>query len=288
MLCFYRREGFYQKGTRMKKILFTDLDGTILKDDKSISEKNREAVHQMLKAGNYVVIATGRNVESGCRIAKELGLDIPGCYMIAYNGAVIYDFCAARALREYTVPMEHVKYLFAEAERYQLYIQTYWEKYMVTSCSGRELTYYATHTDTPIMQVEDVIRFLDREPNKVVLIHLEEHEQLEIFQREHRQWEQGRLHSFFSCPEYLEYCPLGIDKGSGVRYLCGYLEIPLENAYAAGDERNDIPMLQVAGTGIAVKNAHADAKAAADYVTVHDNEHDAIAEIVERFGLASF
>ena len=89
------------------------------------------------------------------------------------------------------------------------------------------------------------------------------------------------LNSFFSCPEYLEYCPLGIDKGSGVRYLCSYLGISLENAYAVGDERNDIPMLQAAGTGIAMENAHGDTKAAADYVTEHDNEHDAIAEIVK-------
>ena len=271
----------------MRKILFTDLDGTLLKNDKTISEKNRQAIHQMLKAGNYVVISTGRNVESGCQVAKELGLDIPGCYMIAYNGAVIYDFGAAHALEEYTVPMEYVKYLFAEAERYHLYIQTYSGKYMVTSCGGEELTYYATRTNTPIMQVEDVVKWLDREPNKVLLINLEDHERLEAFQREHRQWEQGRLNSFFSCPEYLEYCPLGIDKGSGVRYLCSYLGISLENAYAVGDERNDIPMLQAAGTGIAMRNAHADTKAAADYVTEHDNEHDAIAEIVERFGLTN-
>lgn len=269
----------------MKKILFTDLDGTLLKGDKTVSERNRKAIHRMLEAGNCVVIATGRNVESGCQIAEGLGLNVPGCYMIAFNGAVIYDFGAARSLEEHTVPMEYVKYLFSEAERYHLYVQTYSGKYMVTSCKGQELDYYASHTNTPIQQVEDVVEWLGIEPNKVLLIDLKDHDRLEEFQRDHLQWEQGRLTSFFSCPEYLEYCPLGVDKGSGVRYLCSYLGIPLENAYAAGDERNDIPMLQAAGTGIAMKNAHGDTKAAADYVTEHDNEHDAIAEIVERFCL---
>lgn len=271
----------------MKKILFTDLDGTLLKNDQSISEKNREAIRQMLEAGNYVVITTGRNLESARKIAEALELNVPGCYMIAYNGALIYDFGAARALKEYTVPIACVEYLFKEAEKYGLYIQTYWGKYMVTSCGGREFTYYTKLTGTPAMQVEDVGKFLDREPNKVVLINFENQERLKVFQQEHRQWEQGRLNSFFSCPEYLEYCPLGIDKGSGMRYLYNYLGILQENVYAVGDERNDISMLQAAGTGIAVKNAYADAKAAADYVTVHDNEHDAIAEIVERFKLTS-
>lgn len=270
----------------MKKILFTDLDGTLLKNDQSISEKNREAIRQVLMAGNYVVITTGRNLESARKIAETLELNVPGCYMSAYNGALIYDFGAACALKEYTVPVECVEYLFAEAEKYGLYIQTYWGKYMVTSCGGREFTYYTKLTGTPAMQVEDVGKFLDREPHKVVLIALEDQKRLEVFQQEHRQWEQGRVSSFFSCPEYLEYCPPGINKGSGVRYLCSHLAIPLENAYAVGDERNDISMLQAAGTGITVKNAHADTKKAADYVTEHDNEHDAIAEIVERFGLA--
>ena len=75
------------------KILFADLDHTLLCDDKSISEKNRAAIQKMLERGHYFVLATGRPVESGRIVAKDLGLTSPGCYMIAFNGAVVYD-CA--------------------------------------------------------------------------------------------------------------------------------------------------------------------------------------------------
>ena len=80
------------------KILFADLDHTLLCDDKSISEKNRAAIQKMLERGHYFVLATGRPVESGRIVAKDLGLTSPGCYMIAFNGAVVYDCAADRVL----------------------------------------------------------------------------------------------------------------------------------------------------------------------------------------------
>ena len=102
------------------------------------------------------------------------------------------------------------------------------------------------------------------------------------FQREHREWQEGKCNSVFSSKEYLEYIPLNTDKGSAVVSLCELFDIPLENAYAAGDERNDISMIQAVGNGFAVQNALDETKAAADYVTESDNEHDAIAEIIDK------
>ncbi|MEG0963241.1 MAG: HAD-IIB family hydrolase, partial [Lachnospiraceae bacterium] len=88
---------------------------------------------------------------------------------------------------------------------------------------------------------------------------------------------------FFSCNEYLEYCPKDVDKGSGVKYIAEFLNVPMENTIAAGDERNDIPMIKAAGIGVAVSNAHKDVIAFADYVTENDNNHGAIAEIIKKF-----
>ena len=60
------------------RILFVDLDYTLLNDDKTVSQKNREAIQRALAAGNYVVVATGRPVETGRMVVKDLGLTIPG------------------------------------------------------------------------------------------------------------------------------------------------------------------------------------------------------------------
>ena len=114
--------------------------------------------------------------------------------------------------------------------------------------------------------MDNVFSALDSEPWKVLLASLEEKEKLVRFQQEHRAWEKGRCSSFFSCQEYLEYCPAGTDKGSGIRALCDILNLDWENTYAVGDERNDIPMIKAAKTGIAMKNGVEEVKMAADYI----------------------
>lgn len=270
----------------MKKILFTDLDGTLLKNDKTVSEENRRAVQRMLDAGHYVTVATGRPVENGFKVVKNLGLTMPGCYMLAFNGAVIYDCAADRILAERTMPIEYVEYLFEEAEKYGIHIQTYSRTHLLTRIHDEELEYYTSTTGMPYKLAENIFSILETEPNKVLLASLDDKEKLLRFQQDHKEWERGRCNSFFSCDEYLEYCPKNTDKGSGIRFLCDFLNVDLKNTYAVGDERNDVPMIKAAGVGIAMKNGADQAKQAADYITEHDNEHDAIAEIVDKFILA--
>ena len=131
--------------------------------------------------------------------------------------------------------------------------------------------------------VRDIKSGLTSEPNKVLLIALEEKERLVEFQKENREWEKGKVSSFFSCDEYLEYCPLDITKGTGVDYLCNFLDISIENTIAIGDERNDLPMIEKAHIGIAMKNANQELKEKADYITEFTNNENAIAEIIYKF-----
>ena len=267
----------------MKKILFTDLDGTLLKNDKSVSVGNRQAIHRMLDAGHCLVLSTGRPVKSGMYVVKKLGLTLPGCYMSAFNGAVLYDCAADCVLDVRTMPIEDVEYLFEEAKQYGIHIQTYSNAHLLAQEYDKELEYYLHTTQMPYKMVKNIFGALDEEPCKVLLASLDEPEKLKKFQSDHREWEESRSTSFFSCREYLEYCPKGIDKGRGVRFMREFLNVERELTFAVGDERNDIPMLQEAGTGIAVKNAHMDVKRVADYVTVRDNEHDAVKEVIEEF-----
>lgn len=273
----------------MKKILFTDLDGTLLNHDKLVSPGNRAAIERLLQAGHYLVIATGRPTKSAFKVVKKLGLIMPGCYMIAYNGGVIFDCSKEEIWMEKKLPMEHVCYLFEEAKKYGLYIQTYGEgDKILASSDGPELQFYTGGNRGALdYEVsEDICQVLDEEPNKVLLIDLDEKGILKFWE-EHKAWEEGRCDSTFSCPEYLEYLPKGVSKGNGVRTLCEMLNIDIKNAYAAGDERNDISMIEAAGVGIAMINAASEAKAVANYITENDNDHDGIAEVIDKLILGA-
>ncbi len=88
---------------------------------------------------------------------------------------------------------------------------------------------------------------------------------------------------FHSEPFYLEVVPKNVDKAYGLKYLRRRLEIPREKIVCCGDSFNDRAMIQYAGLGVAMKNAPDPIRLVADYVTEHDNDHDGIAEVIERF-----
>ena len=96
----------------------------------------------MLERGHYFVLATGRPVESGRIVAKDLGLTSPGCYMIAFNGAVLYDCAADRVLLKRSLPIEVTQELFERAAKAGIYAQTYNNTEIITTRHTAELEYY--------------------------------------------------------------------------------------------------------------------------------------------------
>jgi len=82
--------------------------------------------------------------------------------------------------------------------------------------------------------------------------------------------------------EYIfsDLMPKNINKGDGLQALAEYLKIDMRNTLAIGDYDNDVSMIKRAGVGVAVANASESAKAAADLITVSNNEH-AIAKVID-------
>jgi hypothetical protein len=270
----------------MKKIIFSDLDGTLLCDDKSISEGNRQAIDRATAAGHSFVIATGRPFESAIQIAEALGLTGAGCYIVSYNGGHVYDCCQKKVLMSRQLSMDTVRELFHKAWDVGLYIQTYQNGEILTRTDSEELRFYAGNTNLKPNPRADVLDYLTREPNKAIVIDLHDHEKLARFEAAQAQWVKGRCRMLFSCAEYLEVVPPGVSKQTGITFLADYLGVKKEDTIAVGDETNDIEMLKGAGLAIVVQNANPLAKAAADVVTERTNNEDAMAEVIDRYVLA--
>ncbi|MDD6038372.1 MAG: Cof-type HAD-IIB family hydrolase [bacterium] len=269
----------------MSKIIFSDLDGTLLCDDKSISPLNRAAIEQATTRGHSFVVATGRPFESAKLINDALGLNYDGCYIVSYNGAHVYDCYRKKVLFSKQLKMQTLRELFERADAAGIYIHTYQHGQIVTKARTAELDRYESRTNLPGFATADVFGFLTREPNKAILIDLENHERLEQFRQDNLEWAKGKCNFIFSCPEYLEVMPEGISKGTGISFLADYLGVDLSDTIAVGDEQNDIEMISAAGVGIAMCNGIPAAKEVADYVTGHNNNEDAMKEIIEKFVL---
>ena len=266
-----------------KKILFTDLDGTLLDSRKQISQKNRDAIEAAREHGHSIVLATGRSTQNVIQQIKRLELDQPGCYAITFNGSCVVCCDTEEILHWKTLDMDLVRYIFEEARQWGIHCQTYDEGETVAEARSKELIRYDRNNGGHSRVVSDVPASLRSAPPKILLAELEDRAYLERFQREHEDYVHGKADSFFSCKEYLEYVPYGVSKGSAIRWLCDYLHVDIADTVAAGDAANDLSMIITAGVGAAMINGEQAVKDAADYVTVNDNDHSGVAEIIEKY-----
>ena len=272
------------------KMIFLDLDGTLLNDKKELPEVNKNAIDAALKAGHKVLICTGRPLCSAIKLLPIFGLDKPGCYAITYNGGLIYDAGAKKAIYQKTLPLDQVKYVFEKAYTFgNVHIQTYTDECLICEYDTKESQDYSRVTKTDRKVVKDIFEELNgQEPCKMLAIAYGcDRKHIEAFRESMMEYCEGKMDVCFSCYEYLEFMPAGINKGNSIRWMCDYMNIPLENTIAVGDAENDITMIKTAGVGAVMKNAGDDIKKYGNYITEKDNNQGGVAEVIRKFMLNS-
>lgn len=267
------------------KILFVDMDGTLLNNEKQIPPVNLQAVKSALRSGHSIVICTGRSFSSARDFIEKLGLTEKGCYAIVYNGGLIYDCCTGDILYKKSLPLSYVRYIFQEADSYGIHCQTYDGDYVVTTRESPELEQYKWSSQMEVKVDPLLPEHLREEPCKVLTSCLFDREHHEAYRKHMEEWAKGKISLFFSSEYYLEHVPEGVSKGAAIRWLCEYLHVPVSDTLAAGDAENDISMLDAVGFPVCMKNGTAQAKEHAAYITEKDNNQGGVAEIIEKYML---
>ena len=265
------------------RVLFTDLDGTLLNDEKKVTPGNQAAIDEALAKGHKIVVCTGRPLASARVCAAEAGLDKEGCYVICFNGGQIYDPYHEKTIYGKTFSKETAVKIIEEALRRDLHIQSYSDKAILSVRDTEALHRYAQINRLPYEIVPDAAAVVPEDPYKLIAIDYDDREKNDRFQREVISQYSDEVHSFFSNDAYQEIVPVGISKGFAVRWFCEYQGIPIENSVAAGDAQNDVEMLKAAHVGAVMCNAFPGIAEYGNYVTMCDNNHDGVAEIIRKF-----
>jgi Cof subfamily protein (haloacid dehalogenase superfamily) len=265
-----------------KKIFFFDLDGTLLTSDKKISLKTLEALRTFTDAGNYFCINTGRAIESAKAVYRGLKLDFKGSFLCGSNGTQIYSVDEERYVYRTGIPLELVPRILDLSEEYDVHCHTYNEDHIVSRHDNECMKYYRRVIKTPLLITQDVLKEVKEPPSKMISIELHDHAKQERFRMALKEMVGERLTLLYSNPYYLEIFPSEAGKGSVVKRLADYLGVDIKDTYAAGDEQNDISMIEAAGCGIAMINGTDMVREAADVVTRYDNDHDGLAEFILR------
>lgn len=261
-------------------LIALDLDGTLLKDDKTISDKTKIIIEQIRKDGHIVMISTGRPYRSSAMYYQELNLDSP---IVNFNGAFVHhplhvDWGAFHEL----IAISTVKAIVDTCFQYSV-------ENLVAEVIDEVYIHYHNEKILDILQIGnpkittgDLRVFLKKEPTSL-LIHAEENNMKKIRSILSDVHSEMVDHRSWGAPWYvIEIVKHGINKAVGVQKVAEYYGIPRERIIAFGDEDNDLEMLQYAKYGIAMENGIDQVKEIAYDITLA-NEKDGVAHYLEKF-----
>ena len=265
------------------KALFVDMDGTLLTSDKRISDEDLKSINEMTDKGHYVVINTGRPLYSVLLLLEEYGLIKKNVYVSSFNGGLLYDPVNKKKLLYHSIENEDVRYLLDAAEKAGIHAHTYSDTHVLSKYDTKPLQFYTKRIRMPALITEDFEKELTDKPPKVILITLDDREVLEKFREDNKAYTDGRLYATFSDARLLEYANPKVSKGAAVKFMCEYLGISKEDAVAAGDEENDVPMFKEAAVGVCMKNGSDIAKENADFITERSCDENGVSEIIKKY-----
>lgn len=258
-----------------KVIIMTDLDGTLLTDDKQILPQDMAAIQRFVAGGGTFTVATGRGCGMSRSIVNKLGIDIPA---VVFNGAAVYDFKAEKFVWQCEIGAHARGYIRRLSEQFpDLGIEVLHEQTIYTPFINQtELDHLALEGIEPHPCTIDELP--EKGWLKVLLAH--EPERMDEIQRWIEASDMQQAQWVRSAPVYYECLPEGVDKSMGFKQLIRILGAEDKFKVASGDYMNDLAMIQKADLGVAVASAQEAVKAAADLV-VCDNNSGAMAEIIE-------
>lgn len=257
------------------RLVATDLDGTLLRSDNTVSRRSRDALAAVTAVGAAHIIVTGRSVPWTRHVLDDLGYQ---GLAVCGQGAQVYDAGAHRLLTSVTLDRKVAALALARIEA---------EVGPVTLAAGRdglegEVLIGEGYVYTPGLPVTHIRDTAELWAHPISKLYLQHPELGDDALAKAAGAAAGDLVGVMMAGEGLvELLPLGLSKATGLSLAARRLKVTAAQTIAFGDMPNDVPMFGWAGYGVAMENAHADLKAVADELTA-SNDEDGIAVVLER------
>ncbi len=271
------------------KLIALDMDGTLMNSKSELSEENKKALEKAMKAGIFVVPATGRVYSTLPESVKNL----PGVkYVLSSNGAAVYRVGEQNPIYTNFMSVEKALEIYKAIKNVhcikEFYIDGYgyFEK-KILDCidTFHILPVFRNFYGIQKLAVEDMEEFIKQNKNGVEKINLP--------------WITSELRAELlqclcsvndiaitsSLGENIELNNKGANKGDGLKGLCRIIGLDMSEVMAFGDGGNDLEMIAEAGYGIAMANGEQEVKQKAKFVTL-SNDEDGVAYAIEKFCFA--
>ena len=233
------------------------------------------AIERARAAGLRVLVVTGRMFRSVLPYLERAGIEDP---VVCYQGAVVADPLTGEFLRHEPIPLELARETIEVLQEEGFHVNCYVndELYVAEVTPGAER--YAGFQNLTLHAVGDLAAWLSEPPTKLVTI--DEPEVLDELEARMIERFAGRLYISKSLPFFLEFASPDVTKASGLEFLAERLGFTAGRTVAFGDGENDVELLDWAGFGVAVANAHPRVLAVADWVCP-SAEVEGVAQVIE-------
>lgn len=268
----------------MYKLIAVDMDGTLLREDKTISEETLKAISLAKKQNVKVVLATGRPVAGIKRYLSQLNLLDDNDYALAFNGALVQNTKNGEIISSSTLSYDDLHYLYSLSQELQINIHAFSTEGLITP----KMSKY-TEVECNINGIEaSIVDFttLDKNTEFIKIMMIDEPEKLDRAISQLPADINEKYTVVRSAPYFLEFLNKHSNKGEGIKTLAKHLDIDIKDIICVGDAGNDLHMIKYAGLGVAMGNAFPEIKEIADYVTLTNNE-DGVAHVIHKFILVS-
>ncbi len=254
------------------RLIALDLDGTLNNDRKTIDPPTKSALLAAQARGIRLALASARPMPGLYRERDALELCAHRGLLMAYNGGAIAEAEGGRLLYAAPMKLEAARQVLRFLEKLPVTpILDDGALFSVKARNGYKVEYECRNNRMRCVERSDLAGTLDFAPYKILLA--VSPERIREIQREIADALPAGLSVVQTAAFYLEVIPAGTDKGEGLRRVCRVAGIDPSQAIAFGDSENDIPMLRAAGLGIAMGNADDAVKAAADRITLSNNDN---------------
>ena len=237
----------------------------------------REAIARVRARGVHVIVVTGRMFRAVRPYLEQASLDDP---VICYQGAVVADPVTGEFLRHVPIPRAVALEAIDAVVVAGFHVNCYVDDELYVAEVTPEARAYADFQGLEIHTVGPLHDWLHDDPTKLVAVG--DPTALDSLEAELKPRFRGRLFVSKSLPYFLEFAHPDVSKGSGLQFVADRLGFTAAETVACGDGENDRELLDWAGFGVAVANAHPEILARADLV-VPDVEHEGVAALFEAY-----
>ncbi len=271
----------------MIRLVVTDLDRTLLRDDGSISDHTAQIFKKVKEKGILVAIATGRSAVEAEYAVNRINADR---YIITYTGAKVLDMAENSSIYEqFLEEKTAVKLLRLLSEYERIFCIVYASgRTLVLPGSFESMKDKTDHAEffasakKQLIDVSDPIQYIEQTHigvNKIFVMNLPEEKIDEIWKRTVEDTDDVDM--MITSPLGIDFLKKGVNKGKGLNALISHLGIRRDEVMIFGDSGNDLDMFQEGFFKVAVKNASPQIIARADYVTRTNND-DGVAYALEK------